>query len=71
MDTVQQTPDPPDQWVDVYQKQGSSWVFRRRVSAPEDGMAALRNRMCREARTVPRCPSQRFRHQAGDHALTG
>ena len=56
MDTAQQTTGAPPQWVDVYQKHGSGWVFRRRVAAPEDGMAALLNRMCRELAPSPAVP---------------
>jgi hypothetical protein len=43
--------------VDVYIKNGSSWVFRRRVGSPEDGdLNALRNRMCRELAPSPAVP---------------
>jgi len=48
---------PTHQWVDVYIKNGSSWVFRRRVGSPEDGdLNALRNRMCRELAPSPAVP---------------
>ncbi len=54
--TTATTVESPYQWVDIYQKHGSSWVFRRRVEAPEEGLTALRNRMCRELAPSPAVP---------------
>ena len=58
MNQNQMTNGPPEYtWVDIYTKNGSSWVFRRRVAAPEDGnLNALRNRMCRELAPSPAIP---------------
>ena len=56
--TANSPPEAPAfQWVDVYQKHGSSWVFRRRVETPEGvDLLALRNRMCRELAPSPAVP---------------
>jgi hypothetical protein len=54
-DTMSNGP-PTYQWVDVYIKNGSSWVFRRRVESPGGDLHDLRNRMCRELAPSPAVP---------------